>query len=115
MAVQQWNEDTLVVKLTDDPVLSEEMAEVNVRLDETDRDVVLDFSDLALLTSSGISKLLRLRKRTIVAGRKLLLCSLQDRVWSVLLVTGLDAIFVFAEDVSEALTRIQKDKAERQH
>ena len=112
MAVQQWNEDTLVVKLTDDPVLSEEMAEVTMRLDETDRDVVLDFSDLALLTSSGIAKLLRLRKRMIVAGRKLLLCSLQDRVWSVLLVTGLDSIFVFAEDVSEALTRIQKDKAD---
>ncbi len=112
MAVQQWNEDTLVVKLTDDPVLSEEMAEVNVRLDETDRDVVLDFSDLALLTSSGISKLLRLRKRMIVAGRKLLLCSLQDRVWSMLLVTGLDTIFVFAEDVSEALTRIQREKVD---
>jgi len=29
-----------------------------------------------------------------------------------LLVTGLDSIFVFAEDVSEALTRIQKDKAD---
>ena len=114
MAVQQWNEDTLVVKLTDDPVLSEEMAEVNVRLDETDRDVVLDFSDLALLTSSGISKLLRLRKRMIEAGRKLLLCSLQDRVWGVFLATGLDAIFVFAEDVSEALTRIQRDKVDKQ-
>lgn len=112
MAVQQWNEDTLVVKLTDDPVMSEEMAEVTMRLDEADRDVVLDFSDLALLTSSGIAKLLRLRKRMIVAGRKLLLCSLQDRVWSVFLVTGLDSIFVFAEDVSEALTRIQRDKAD---
>jgi len=112
MAVQEWDENTLVAKLTDDPVLSDEMAEVNVRLDGGDRDVVLDFSDLSLLTSSGISKLLRLRKRMIERQRKLILCTLQDKVWSVLLATGLDSIFVLAEDVSEALTRIQKDKAD---
>jgi len=115
MAVQQWDDDTLVVKLTNDPVLSDEMAEVNVRLDDGDRDVVLDFSDLTLLTSSGISKLLRLRKRMTEAGRKLILCSTRDRVWSVFLATGLDAIFVFAEDVSEALTRIQKDRVDKAH
>ncbi|KPK44631.1 MAG: hypothetical protein AMK72_11855 [Planctomycetes bacterium SM23_25] len=112
MAVQQWDEDTLVVRLTDDPVLSEEMAEVNARLDDAGRDVVLDFSDLTILTSSGISKLLRLRKRTTEAGHQLILCSLKDKVWGVFLATGLDSIYKFAEDVSEALTRIQKDRAD---
>ena len=111
MAVQQWDDDTLVVQLTDDPILSEEMAEVNGRLGDAPSDVVLDLSDLGLLTSSGISKLLRLRKRMIEAGRKLILCSLRDNVWSVFLATGLDGIFVFTENVTDALTGIQRDKA----
>jgi len=112
MAVQQWDDETLVVRLTNDPVLSEEMAEVNVRLDDAPRDVVLDFSDLTILTSSGISKLLRLRKRMIGIGRRLILCSPGDKVWSVFMATGLDSIYEFAEDVSEALTRIQKERAD---
>ena len=111
MAVQQWDDDTLVVQLTDDPILSEEMAEVNTRLGDAPSDVVLDMSDLGLLTSSGISKLLRLRKRMIEAGRKLILCSLRDNVWSVFLATGLDSIFVFTENVTDALTGIQRAKA----
>jgi anti-anti-sigma factor len=108
MAVQRWSEDTLVVRLADDPELSEDMAETNTRLvDAACCDVVLDLSDLRLLTSSGISKLLRLRKQMIEKGRRLVLCSPQDGVWSVFLATGLDAIFVFARDVTEALTRLQ--------
>ena len=109
MAVQQWSDDTLVVKLTDDPVLSEEMAEVNALIRGACCDIVLDMSDLTLLTSSGISKLLRLRKRQIEAGRRLILASPRDRVWGVFLATGLDPIFEFAATVTEAIVRLQSD------
>ncbi len=110
MAVQKWDDDTLVVRLSDDPVLSDDMAEVGARLDDTPRDVVLDFSDLGLLTSSGISRLLRLRKRTSESGRRLVLCSPTDTVWSVFLATGIDTLFEFAENVAEALARLQSEK-----
>ena len=40
MPVQQWNDDTLVVTLTNDPILSEEMAEVNALLKGACCDVV---------------------------------------------------------------------------
>jgi anti-anti-sigma factor len=111
MAVQQWNEETLVVQLTDDPQLSEDMAEVQGRARGGCCDVVLDLTDVGLLTSSGISKLLRLRKTMIEKGRRLVICSPQDRVWSVFLATGLDAIFEFADCVAEALARIQGGRA----
>jgi anti-anti-sigma factor len=111
MGVQQWSEDTLVVRLMNDPELSDDMSEVRDRLKGVCCDVVLDLSDLGLLTSSGISKLLRLRKHQVEGGRRLVLCSPQDKVWSVLLATGLDALFEFAETVSEALARLQTDKA----
>jgi anti-anti-sigma factor len=111
MTVQQWNEDTLVVQLTDDPGLSEDMAEASNRLRSGACDVVLDMRDLDLLTSSGIAKFLRLRKHMIERHRRLILCSLNDRVWTVFLATGLDAIFEFAPTVTEALARMQGGKA----
>ena len=111
MAIQQWNEDTLVVRLNDDPALSDDMDEIKERLGDPCCDVVLDLSDLTLLTSSGIAKLLRLRKRQTEAGRCLVLCHPQDKVWGVLLATGLDTLFVFAPAVSEALAQIQSAKA----
>ena len=110
MSVQQWSEDVLVARLTDDPQLSEDMNEVGDRLRGGKCDVVLDLSDLRLLTSSGISRLLRLRKHMIESNRTLMLCSLQDRVWGVFLATGLDSIFTFAATVSEALAQIQSGK-----
>jgi len=107
MPVQRWSDETLVVRLADDPLLSEDMAEINDRLHGACCAVVLDLSDLTLLTSSGISRLLRLRKCMIESGRRLVLCSPQDKVWGVFLATGLDGIFEFASNVTEALTRIQ--------
>ena len=110
MSVQKWDGQTLVVHLSDDPVLSEDMAEINARLDDRPRDVVLDFSDVTLLTSSGISALLRLRKRKIEAGRRLVLCAPRDTVWSVFLTTGIDTLFEFAENVTQALARIKSER-----
>ena len=111
MGVQEWSEDTLVVRLSDDPELSDDMADVDERRRGACCDVVLDLTDLRLLTSSGISKLLRLRKLQAEAGHRLILCAPGDKVWGVFLATGLDAIFEFAETVSGALTQLQTGKA----
>jgi anti-anti-sigma regulatory factor len=46
----------------------------------------------------------------VEGGRRLVLCSPQDKVWGVLLATGLDALFEFAETVSDALARLQSEK-----
>jgi len=111
MPVQEWDDETLVVRLSDDPVLSDDMAEVNARQGNACYDVVLDMSDVGLLTSSGISSLLRLRKRVKETGRRLILCAPQDPVWGVFLSTGLDTIFDFAENVAHALTRLKSEQA----
>ena len=110
MAVQPWSDDTLVATLTDDPALSDDMAEIDVRLRSACCDVVLDLSGLNVLTSHGISLLLRLRKKMAEHGRRLIVCSPQDRVWTVFLATSLDGIFVFAPNVTEALASIESGK-----
>jgi len=111
MPVQKWDDETLVIGLGDDPALADDMAEACARLDDAARDVVLDFSDVGRLTSSGISALLRIRKRQTEAGRRLVLCSPKDAVWGVFLSTGIDTLFEFAENVTQALARIQSDRA----
>jgi anti-anti-sigma factor len=111
MAIQKWSDDVLVARAADDPELSEDFAEINDRLGGRCCDIVLDLADLTLLTSSGISKLLRLRKRQVEAHRRLVLCTPKDRVWGVLLATGLDTIFEVAPTVTEALARLEGGKA----
>jgi len=110
MGVQRWNEETFVVRVGDDPELSDDMTEVGRCLGNACCDVVLDLTELTLLTSGGLSRLLRLRKGVVERGRRLVLCAAGDGVWSVFLATGLDAVFEFTETVAEALARLQGGK-----
>jgi len=112
MTVQPWNDETLVVQLADDPQLSEDMNEVLGRLQNACCcDVVVDLSGLNLLASSGLAKLLRLRKRMIEGGHRLVLCTPKNKVWGVFLATGLDSLFEFTPSVAEALARMQGGRA----
>jgi anti-anti-sigma factor len=110
LAIQRWSEDTLVVGLSNDPELSDDVAELQRALSGACCDVVLDLSDLDLVTSGGIAALLKTRKRVHETGRRLILCSVRDTVWSALLNTGLDPLFEFAANVSEALARLEGGK-----
>ena len=110
MVIQQWSDDVLMVELTDEPDFSEDMTEIGERTKDACCDVVVDLSGLKHLSSSGLSKLLRLRKRVLGSGRHLFLCAPCDHVWEIFIATGLDGIFDFARSVTEALTRLQSGK-----
>ncbi len=45
----------------------------------------------------------------IAAGCKLAICDVNTQVWGVLLVTGLDKIFTYTNDVMTALATLQLD------
>ena len=64
------------------------------------------------MNSSHLAQLLRLRKRLIELDRKLMLCCVNDHLWSVMLVTGLDKLFTFAPDTMTALAGLQVDESE---
>jgi len=70
-------------------------------------DVILDLSSVSYLNSSNIAQMLRLRKRLNTGGRNMRICSVDDQVWGVLMITGLDKIFDFTDDVSTALASLQ--------
>jgi anti-anti-sigma factor len=107
MPIQKWSDEIIVAELTDDPQFAEEMAALTQQLGGKGAHVVVNLSAVSFLNSSNISRLLRLRKQMLGLNRRLILCAVNNQVWGVFLVTGLDKIFEFTGDVSTALASIQ--------
>ena len=110
MSIEAWSDDILIAALGDEPSFSEDVAALLQRLDqcgEDTPDVVLDLSEVSYLNSSNIAQMLRLRKRLGGAGRSMRICAVDDQVWGVLMITGLDKIFEFTDDVTTALASLQ--------
>lgn len=107
MSIQNWSENITVVELADDPQFSDELNNLIEALEKNTVDVVLNFSGVSFINSSNIAKLLRVRKLMITWQRRLILCGVNTQTWGVFLVTGLDKIFEFTNDVSTALATLQ--------
>jgi anti-anti-sigma factor len=107
MAIQNWSDEITVVELGDDPLFTDEVGALTESMETQAVDVVLNFAAVSFINSSNIARLLRLRKTMLSQGRRLILCGVNEQVWGVLLVTGLDKIFEFTNDVSTALATIQ--------
>jgi anti-anti-sigma factor len=80
---------------------------VNVVRDGADCDVVVDFSGVDIVTSSSISKLLKLRKLLGDSGRQLVLCKAAPATVGIFKVAGLDVVFEFIADKSSAIASIK--------
>jgi len=115
-----WSENIVVAELVDEPHLAEEFADIFERLGKASTTagarvphVVLNFSAVTFLNSSHIAALLRMRKRLAEKGRTLVLCSMGDDVWAVIVLTGLDKVFRYAPDPLTALAGLQIADADR--
>jgi anti-anti-sigma factor len=97
MPIEIRPDRTLVVRLGDDPQFTPELEDVGSQPSSAPPAVVLDFGTVRHINSSGIARLLRLRKRLIEENGRLVLCGLSPQVSSVFQVTGLDKIFNFAQ------------------
>ncbi len=109
MPIENWSEDILVVELQDDPQFTDDLnALMDLLESRPEVDVVLSFAGVTFLNSSNIARLLKLRKTvTITNSRKLRLCGISTHAWGVFLVTGLDKIFEFADDIASGLAGLQ--------
>ena len=108
-----WSDHIRVSELSDEPQLSEEIANLfeltSPAAGRPAKHLVINFSGVAYISSSHLAQLLRLRKRLADQSRTMVLCSLNDNVWSVMLLTGLDRVFRFAPDPMTALASLQLD------
>ncbi|MDB5301110.1 MAG: hypothetical protein JWO87_2773 [Phycisphaerales bacterium] len=107
MPVEKWSDRVVVVHLADDPQLTDDLQAVEQTLAQDPRDVVLDFGTVHYVNSSNIAKLLKLRKQMSAIERRLVLCNLTTQVWSALLITGLDKVFHFSDNVTTALATLE--------
>lgn len=120
--INEWSDSIQVVELQNDPSFADDMAVLANgyqraaddlkagRPGTRARDLVLDFRHVQFLNSSNIAQLLRVRKLAMLAGARIRVCSVSDRIWGVLLATDLDRIFDFSEDVTTSLTALQMSK-----
>jgi anti-sigma B factor antagonist len=110
MPLQEWSESTLIAELSDEPLFSEEFEALMGRLEETGDDmpdVILNLLDVSRLNSTNLAQLLRLRKKLLSHERRLRICSVDDSIWSVFMVTGLEKLFEFTDDVATSLASLQ--------
>ncbi|MBE0536441.1 MAG: hypothetical protein IH624_12300 [Phycisphaerae bacterium] len=108
MGIQNWSDNIILVNLAQEPQLGEELMTVTGMVKETqDVDVVVDFADVSIITSSSIAKLLKLRKALLDCNHRLVLSSVSRRTYSVFTVTGLEGVFEFVEDQFLALAGLQ--------
>lgn len=108
MSIENWSEQIVLVRLQQEPDLGDEIQAVGEIVVERDTcDVVVDFSDVDILTSSSIAKLLRLRKLLHDNQRQLLLSSVGPETRSIFKITGLDSVFTFTNDQFTALACLQ--------
>ena len=81
--------------------------------DDDPADIVLNLAAVSFINSSNVARLLRLRKQAMAANRRLLLCGVNTQVWGIFLVTGLDKIFGFTNDISTALATLQMKESQQ--
>jgi len=109
MPLSDWSENVVLAELTDEPVLSEDLDALIARAEKSPPNAhfVLDMRMVTYLNSSNLAQLLQLRK--VIAANKdtLHLCGVTDTVWSILLMTGLDRLFKFTDDLPTALAAAQ--------
>jgi anti-anti-sigma factor len=108
MPLEKWSDNIVVVHLADDPQFSDDIDAVEQNLVAQGRcDAVLDFGSVRFVNSSNIAQLLRLRSDMLKTDNRLMLCNLTTQVWSAFLITGLDKVFTFSDNVTTALATIQ--------
>ena len=114
MGIQDHTGNTVIVDLPPEPDMTEELETV-IRMvrQHVDRDVVIDFTNVGIMLSLGLSRLLQLRKITDDNGRSLVLCSVAPVTRGVFSVVGLDGLFEFRDGrVGAAAMQQEKDLAD---
>jgi anti-anti-sigma factor len=108
MGIQKWSDNIILLNLAAEPHLGEEVQAVTEMLTaEKPCDVVIDFADVEIVTSSSIAKLLKLRKTVNEINQRLVFSSVSKRTMTVFSVIGLEEVFEFVDDQFLALAGLQ--------
>lgn len=108
MGIQNWSDDIILVDLPQEPEMGDELKTVTGMVrDRGNCDLVIDFSSVDIVTSSSLSKLLKLRKLLADCAHRLVFCNVAAATKGIFTVTGLDGVFEIADDKFVALASLQ--------
>ena len=106
--MQNWSEDIILLELPAEPEIGKELKTiVEIARDEGNRNVILNFSHVDIITSAILTKLLKLHKLLTDSVHQLVLCSLAPATRGIFAVTSLDCIFEIVADKSVALASMK--------
>jgi len=109
MSVRDFEDDILIVTLPRYPQLGYELeTATEIVSSSPDYDVLVDFSDVKMLTSESICNLMILSKLLTGHGHRLVLCGLSEPIRHIFEITGLVDQFDFAYDRHAALQALQR-------
>ncbi len=115
MGIQDLAENVILVDAPAEPGLNEELKNTTEVVRERGNcDVVIDFSHVDIVTSSSLSKLLKLRKLLIDCDHRLVLCNVAAATKGIFSITALDGIFEMVEDQFAALASLGNQPAGQQ-
>lgn len=104
MVQNNISQDTLLVDLTPEPQMCDELESINETLRYDGHcNVVVDFTNADIVTASSLSKLMKLRQMLTTSGRRLVLCGLSHNTRGIFSKTALDRVFEFAASKSAVL------------
>ena len=108
MAIETSQDNLIVVDLPKEPETSDELKKViECVRDRRDCNVIIDFSGVDIVVSSSLSELLELRKLVADCEQRLICCAVATPTKGIFTVTGIEAVFEFADDRSAALQEIE--------
>jgi anti-anti-sigma factor len=107
MPIERWSDNVVVVHLADDPQFTEDLQTLHSLCESIGVHAVLDFACVHFINSSTLARLLKLRTRAHSTDARLILCNLSTQVWGTFLVTGLDKVFDFSDNVTTSLATLQ--------
>lgn len=71
---------------------------VEKRISNGTPEIILDFSELSYMDSTGIGVLIELRKQTIETGQKLIILNPRQNIKKIMALTGIDNILEIIEN-----------------
>jgi anti-anti-sigma factor len=108
MTIQNSTEGVVFADLPEEPALEEELSEVTRLVGAAVAcDVVMDFSQVTVLSSTCLAALLRLRNHLQEHGGRLVLCNIGVATRSILSATGLAETFETAGNKLDALAAVR--------
>jgi anti-anti-sigma factor len=108
MNIHNLSQSVVLIELHREPIMQDDLkASAEIIRQRGDCDLILDFSDVDIMTSSSLAQLLRMRQMMLDCGYRLILCGVNSFTRSAFKVTGLEGIFELVDDKAAASAELQ--------